>query len=279
MIHKEQQYAASIAKLAAKVQQYANEISQAQTVDVYELDALIGKIEQMKELGVIMRYLATNKEMLIEEVLDHYESLLKAQLNQAKQEVIDEPAVKNETPIRVDPKPADEPSETSEDSIEAPVATENELIQEKGTESESAPSPEPVPTPEPEPTKAIEQQVEEAKKQAKSNLKVSLFTSVGASVNDRINLGENSLAEKLRQKPIANLNSALSINQRFLFANELFKGNTDALKNSLNEINHLENLEAAEVFINQYLKDKYNWDLENEIVLEFLQLVERRFIQ
>lgn len=100
------------------------------------------------------------------------------------------------------------------------------------------------------------------------------------SVHEKIGVKKSSgsLLEKLKMQPIANLKSAIAINQRFLFSNELFKGNMEAFNQAINELNHLESLDEALRFINLQLAEKYLWDYENPTVVQFVELVERRYL-
>jgi hypothetical protein len=73
------------------------------------------------------------------------------------------------------------------------------------------------------------------------------------------------------------LRLAIGIYERYLFANELFNGSLEAYEESVNAINGFDTLEQAERYIMGQLKKKYNWDMENETVLQFQTLVKRRY--
>jgi hypothetical protein len=104
------------------------------------------------------------------------------------------------------------------------------------------------------------------------------FRYVQSDVNERNKRDDDSLASKLKKTKIEDLKSAVALNQRFLFSNELFNGNMEAFNRALNELNHLENMDEALRYIDLQLSKNYNWKKDSDTVGEFLSLIERRFI-
>lgn len=104
------------------------------------------------------------------------------------------------------------------------------------------------------------------------------FRYVQSDVNERNKRDDDSLANKLKKTKIEDLKSAVALNQRFLFSNELFNGNMEAFNRALNELNHLENMDEALRYIDLQLSKNYNWKKDSDTVGEFLSLIERRFI-
>jgi hypothetical protein len=87
-----------------------------------------------------------------------------------------------------------------------------------------------------------------------------------------------NIEEKLKKIVIRDLMSAIGINEKYLFASVLFKGNTETFFKSIEQINQL--VSAAE--LNAYLeglKKTYSWDMENDTVKNFMELVLRKFDQ
>jgi len=84
------------------------------------------------------------------------------------------------------------------------------------------------------------------------------------------------IAQKLSRTPIKSLKEAFSLNDRYLYANELFDKNMEAFNNLIKTIDESSNMsEAHEKLITA--KTQYNWDEENNLYVEFSILVERRF--
>lgn len=76
---------------------------------------------------------------------------------------------------------------------------------------------------------------------------------------------------------IGELSESLALNQRFMFAKELFDGNADLLKHALKSIDECKNFEGAVDLINTRFVTELGWEMDSEAVREFLQLVYRKF--
>jgi hypothetical protein len=102
--------------------------------------------------------------------------------------------------------------------------------------------------------------------------------STGESFNDKIQSEDNSLATKLAKSPIADLRKAFGLNERFFYTNELFGGDGQEFVRALNELNHLETFADAERLIKARYEKNFNWNKEDETVLSFIEVVERRYL-
>ncbi|MBI4646760.1 MAG: hypothetical protein HY738_09265 [Bacteroidia bacterium] len=103
------------------------------------------------------------------------------------------------------------------------------------------------------------------------------FKDKGESLNDLISKfkNETDLATRLKYKPISNLHSSISLNDKIMFIKELFEGNTDKYNNTLNDINKSAGLDDSM----QYIHNNFNWDDKNETVIKFIELIYRRFLK
>ena len=125
-------------------------------------------------------------------------------------------------------------------------------ITEQVDEPEEAPA---IETPEVPPQEKVEEKGTIAEEGLKSNQEV---------------------VEKLSRTPIKSLKEAFSLNDRYLYANELFDKNMEAFNNLIKTIDESSNInEAQEKLITA--KTQYNWDEENNFYVEFSILIERRF--
>ena len=86
----------------------------------------------------------------------------------------------------------------------------------------------------------------------------------------------NSIIEKALRKPISDLRSAIGINEKYAFINELFKGDSESYTNFLEGINTSSSKEKADEIINT-ADQKYSWNKESKPYNTFMELVERRF--
>jgi len=88
--------------------------------------------------------------------------------------------------------------------------------------------------------------------------------------------GSKTLADKLHHKPIKDLKTAIGINEKFLFVNQLFEGNLQNYSAAIEKINTVNDLATAKE-IAADLAGQMNWDDSNEHVRNFMELLERRF--
>jgi hypothetical protein len=97
------------------------------------------------------------------------------------------------------------------------------------------------------------------------------------SLNDKLGTGNTELGETLKETPIKDLRKAIGINDRFVFVNELFRGDEAMYERSIKTINAFAIYPEAEYWINRELKVKIGWNENKEAVKHFYQLVKRRF--
>jgi hypothetical protein len=98
------------------------------------------------------------------------------------------------------------------------------------------------------------------------------------SLNDRLKEVKMELSEKLTEAPIKDLKKAIGVNDRFVFINELFRGDEAMYERSIKTIQNFTILAEAEFWIRRELKVKIGWHDSHPVVKQFDQLVRRRFI-
>jgi hypothetical protein len=99
----------------------------------------------------------------------------------------------------------------------------------------------------------------------------------GASVNDKLKGNILELAAALKDAPVRELKKAIGVNDRYVFINELFRGDEPMYERSIKTINNFRILPEAEYWMERELKIKLGWDDSREITRHFYQLVRRRF--
>lgn len=97
------------------------------------------------------------------------------------------------------------------------------------------------------------------------------------SLNDRLKQQKTEVVEVLKHEPIKDLRKAIGINDRFVFINDLFRGDEAMYERSIKTINSFYIFPEAEYWINRELIVKLGWNTEDAIVKHFYQLVKRRF--
>lgn len=197
--------------------------------------------------------------------------------------------------------------------IEAPVAEEtNTIMQAPAMKMEEAPSIEPfsfrldpVEKPEPVATQvslidAIEEVVKEAEQQrveeqppvaVNSQIQSSQRPGEMLTLNDKMkqtapeNFYEKlsktiekkeTFNDKLEQSSIPDLKRAISLNQRFQFSKELFKGNNQEYELAIERLNTTTREDAMKQL--EALRSKYQWSENSPVASDFVELVERRYL-
>lgn len=97
------------------------------------------------------------------------------------------------------------------------------------------------------------------------------------SLNDRLKEVKIELSEKLTETPIKDLRKAIGVNDRYLFVNELFRGDEAMYERSIKTIQNFSIYAEAEYWIKRELKVKIGWHDSHPVVKQFDQLVKRRF--
>ena len=97
------------------------------------------------------------------------------------------------------------------------------------------------------------------------------------SLNDRLKEIKIELSDKLTDAPIKDLKKAIGVNDRFLFINELFRGDEAMYERSIKTIQNFSILAEAEYWIRRELKVKIGWHDTHPVVKQFDHLIKRRF--
>lgn len=97
------------------------------------------------------------------------------------------------------------------------------------------------------------------------------------NINTKWQAKEVEVATVLERSPIKDLKKAININDRYLFINELFRGDEAMYDRSLKTIQGFSILPEAIFWIQRELKVKLGWKEGSPAVKLFDQLVSRRF--
>ena len=97
------------------------------------------------------------------------------------------------------------------------------------------------------------------------------------SLNDRLKQSKIELSDMLTEAPLRDLKKAIGVNDRFLFINELFRGDEAMYERSIKTINNFSIFPEAQYWIERELKVKIGWKESDPIVKQFDQLIKRRF--
>ena len=98
-----------------------------------------------------------------------------------------------------------------------------------------------------------------------------------SSLNEKLKAAATEVSHKLTDAPVKDLRKAIGVNDRFLFINELFRGDEAMYERSIKTINGFSIYPEAEYWIRRELKTKLGWKDSDAAVKEFDQLIKRRF--
>ncbi|MFP5471133.1 MAG: hypothetical protein ACLGGV_06020 [Bacteroidia bacterium] len=116
--------------------------------------------------------------------------------------------------------------------------------------------------------------VEEKKQEERSSKNQQVNRT---SLNENFSGQKKTLGDKLNKLPIKNLKTEIGINLKFLFINDLFKGENVPYNEALDKLDSFQHFEEAKSYL-EPIKQKMNWDEENPSVIAFFELVERRYL-
>ena len=241
-----------IQKTLSNLASSVDTLSTTGTVTAIERDILLAKTRQLYE--EILSLTVAQAAPVVEAPQPAKEVVAETVI-----EVISEPITQPEPIIEAAPVAQPEPVKEPEPIVEAkpePVVEPAKPVQEEITfvvEEVAAPKVEAPSIPVEQPTAQAEQPKQETPK--------------FAQVTD--------LGSKLAQKPIKDIFSALSINERYMFRSQLFNNDQDLFMKSINTLNESKDFKTALEFI----KTHFSWDFESKDVQRFLSIVERRFLQ
>lgn len=97
------------------------------------------------------------------------------------------------------------------------------------------------------------------------------------SLNDKLKEEKTELSQSLTHSPIKDLKKAIGVNDRFLFINELFRGDEAMYERSIKTIQNFSIYAEAEFWIRRELKIKLGWLDADPVVKQFNELIRRRF--
>ena len=105
----------------------------------------------------------------------------------------------------------------------------------------------------------------------------AILAKESESLNEKLKEERMEVVTALQEAPIRDLKKAIGLNDRFLFVNDLFRGDENMYERSLKTINAFNIYPEAEYWIQRELKVKLSWPDGSETVKLFDQLVKRRF--
>ena len=84
---------------------------------------------------------------------------------------------------------------------------------------------------------------------------------------------QKDVSSKLKSKPIKDINTAIGLNDKFVFIRELFNGDKNQFSETIQLLNNFDTFDNAV----GYLKDSFTWDFEDPNVERLIELVRRKY--
>ena len=230
-----------LARELGNISNYAGFLSGEEELNSVQLEELIEKVHHLHDRLIGLKYISA------------YD--LERKVNAEEEDTIEQP-----------PSP---PEEEQVEELMPPLAETENIEEEEATpeddnmheEQEEVLVEEPIEEPE-----EIEVQAEENEANTEQDLNETFSSSQ-----------EPSLSGQLGKQPITDLLASIGLNERYLYANELFEGDMEVFKEAIQQLNQSDNYAEAINYCNEELKVKYGWEEENELYKALLTLIERRF--
>lgn len=93
---------------------------------------------------------------------------------------------------------------------------------------------------------------------------------------DQLSMNDDSLHSLLSTSKIDSLVGAFSLNEKLRFMNDLFDGSSDDFNETVKMLDTQENKDSAHKIINS-IASKFDWETEDEAVVEFISFINRRY--
>ncbi len=116
-----------------------------------------------------------------------------------------------------------------------------------------------------------------AERPAENDSKLAGVNLEDTSLNDNFKNDDSSFGDKFTKAKITDLKSYIGINRKFLYINDLFKGDNEKYNAAIDQLNSCESKTDALAILND-LKISEKWEDEDHSVVNFIDIVERRYI-
>ncbi len=104
------------------------------------------------------------------------------------------------------------------------------------------------------------------------------FEKEKRSLNERLMAPseKQNLASLHAKKRNSNIRAAINLNQRFMFTNELFNGDSHAFNQAIDQLDSFDNYKAAHAYCMEQYAPRYKWEADDEATQEFFAILQNR---
>ena len=252
------------------MEQEAPEISEVEkpTFDLFDMEeeeSISDSEEEISEIEVGLFNIGVETPEVSTEVYEEQEHLMEPE--QVEEEVLVEMVM--EADVEVEQVVEDEPEmEVEELATEELETSEPVFEQEVVADEEESPSEQVEVLDTPIPAESNEPQVNFL-----DNIENPESTSINSAWILQI---EQTIRSDRSVFPLETLIGSFSLNEKLQFINELFDGSSDAFSTASKKLDVCANMSDARAQLSDYASN-YNWDLESEIVEDFIFKICRRY--
>ena len=86
-----------------------------------------------------------------------------------------------------------------------------------------------------------------------------------------------TIGEQFYRAPIESLSKSISLNQKFMFINQLFNGNAGSYNQAIEELDRATTYDQARDLISYRYAAQYMWDMSSDEVAALIEILRRRF--
>jgi hypothetical protein len=225
-----------------------------------------------------------DKDLLLEKIRNIYETVLHISFDSKAKEVSQKVKVQlvKEKPIKEEKVTESVTIEASSNDTIIDFSVESEETQNTNAEEKKQVNSYPTlfevetTVPQPEPV-TVNKEKTKKPSQVSSSKTISDQYREGTTktVSDLISKSQNNkdISSKQQLKPIKNIKTAISINDRIMFTKEIFDNDTDFYNEVVDNLNGMNSLDEAMA----YLDVNIDINEDSEAIIKFVELVSRRF--
>ncbi|MFC2087842.1 hypothetical protein ACFLSA_06765, partial [Bacteroidota bacterium] len=113
------------------------------------------------------------------------------------------------------------------------------------------------------------------KKDEKSGIIADRFSQVQSRNEALLRKQNKDLSKKIKDKPFTDIRKAIGVSDKFRYIKELFNNDSDLYNSTINKLNEAGDAESAI----DYLNERFDWNEEDVLVAEFMDIVKRKDVR
>ena len=252
------------------IQKYKNQIKEVESLviklekgelSLEELTTLESLTRALHERSIILKYKAfeqkvnpvAKEESKVEVTPEPIAEVV------VEEEVVEEPTI-DFSMFSVEEETVEEETVEEEPEQEEPIVTELKEVETLEVKEETI---EPV----------VEEKVAPIVVELKEDIPAS---SVGSSFLDKMQSADTSINARFNGAKLDSLVGAFGLNQKLRYINELFDGSSESFSDAIKNLDAKSSMDDAKETVSA-LATQFEWDAEEESVVEFMGVLNRRY--